>query len=144
MTTVVALPTASELLQEELAQPGFVLLDGRRYKLAFPMRAVLLYKKLTGDNLFVEGALEQVNPQKDPERWLSCLEAALQQHHPEVTREQLELWVDFGNVSAVSAAMFETLKSYLPQPKDKGKSPNAPAPAADLPASESQSPSSIV
>jgi|GEM_PF-5709227 len=128
------------LLQKELGGlPVKAIIGGQEYQLAFPIKAVILYKQKIGDNLFQVDTWKKVNPHEDPERFLACLWAALQTHHAGLAIEKLEQLVDFGNVVALMKSLTEALTSYMPKPPSEEKDPNASAPdqaPADAPEPE--------
>jgi hypothetical protein len=117
------------VLQQEIAgSPVTVTLRGEEYPLAYPMRAVILYKQLTGDNLFQGGCWQKIAPMEDPERFIACLWAGLHRYDWEkqawvepFTREQLQALVDFGNVNPACEAITKALTSFFPKAKDGDK-----------------------
>lgn len=119
------------LEQEITGKPVTVALAGQEYQLAYPVRAVILYKQKTGDNLFQSDCWQKVAPAEDPERFLACLWAGLQSKHPDITIEQLGELVDFGNATEMTRAIAEALTSYFP--KKKEANPNVQTPE-NLPA----------
>jgi hypothetical protein len=121
-------PKSVDVLTAEIAKsPAVTLNDGKQYRLAFPMRAVLLYKQKTGDNLF---DVENWKKLATPENMAAAFWAALSTHHPELTYDQVTVLVDFSNIKQVEAAIVECLQSYMPKIKSgNGDDPNAGPPA---------------
>jgi len=117
-----------DLLQQEITgAPVTVMLGGEEYTLAYPISAIILYKQKTGDNLFRSESWQKVAPGEDPERFLACLWAGLQAHHPDVTLEKLSALVDFRNAAEVNTAIARAIASYFPKKKE-GADPNAGKP----------------
>jgi hypothetical protein len=127
-------------LEQELtgSEPVTVKLGGKEYPLGYPMHAVILYKQLTGDNLFQGGCWNQIAPMEDPERFIACLFAGLQTYDVEhdrwdvpLTRSQIESFVDFGNANELVLAIARALTRFFPKakPEAQGES-QLPATAA--------------
>lgn len=118
-------------LQQELAAPVLArLLDPagqlRSYELVFNIRAVILYKQKTGDNLFNTATWTAINPGEDPERFQACLWAGLQAKHPEIGLEDVGTMVDFSNVVPVTTAIADAFAAHMPREESR---PNVAAPA---------------
>jgi hypothetical protein len=139
-------------LQQEITgrPPQLVSLGGREYPLDFSFHAVILYKQLTGDNLFDGDCWKKIAPLEDPERFIACLWAGLHKYDDAgetwivpFTRAQLERMIDFANVTPAVNAVALALASYFPKAEEKaqGESPLLPA-AATSSSEESESPNS--
>jgi hypothetical protein len=128
--------TREDLLEKEITgAPVTVTLGGEEYTLAYPISAIILYKQKTGDNLFRRESWQKVAPVEDPERFLACLWAGLQTHHPDMSIDKLGGLVDFHNAAELNLAIARAIASYFPQNKE-GADPNAMAP--ELAASDEQ------
>lgn len=146
----------NEALQQELTgrPPVLVSLGGQDYPLAFPIHAVILYKRATGDNLFDGTCWSKIAPLEDPERFVACLWAGLHQSADDVwsapfTVAQLGRLIDFSNVTPVCEAISKALSSYFPavDKKEAGKEPAAageePLPAPEAAASSEAASASV-
>lgn len=134
-----------DVLAKEIAggDPVTVRIRGTERVLAYPMHAVILYKQLTGDSLFVKESFEKIDLASDPERWFKCLWAGLHQFDGvkwtvPVTIDELGALVDFSNASDLSVQMVKAILQAMPKP-DPAKSKEAdskkelaPQPAAEL------------
>jgi hypothetical protein len=126
----------NDVLKQELIgrAPVFVSLGGQDYPLAFPIHAVILYKRSTGDNLFDGVCWKKIAPLEDPERFLACLWAGLHVQEPDETWTcpfsvaQLERLVDFTNVTPACEAIALALASYFPAAKEPPKDDASPKP----------------
>jgi hypothetical protein len=118
------------LEQELIGKPVTVTLGGCEYKLSFRLRAIILYKQKTGDNLFLPKTWPMIAPAQDPERFLACLWAGLQRHHPEMTIEKLEDLIDFSNSAEVVEAIARALTAHFPK-RQEDSDPNASAAPQD-------------
>jgi hypothetical protein len=130
----------NDLLERELtgSAPATVNLGGEEYPLAYPMHAVILYKQLTGDNLFDGECWQKIAPLLDPERFIACLFAGLHVYDPKsdefkapLTRKNIEALVDFGNVNEATTSITRALTRFMPKAaKDPSQGePVLPAPA---------------
>lgn len=138
-----------ELLQEELAAGVAVTIRGKDYKLAFPIGAVILYKKHTGESLFkfsswikpgpegtAEGASLLIGPDDDPEKFLFALHAGIYggqllaghrgQPDPALLPE-LQAGIDVRNADPLTSALIKALLAFLvpnhSQAEDSGPLP---------------------
>lgn len=125
----------NELLREELTPGASITLGGQSYALAFPMTAVIHYKRLTGDSLFQAESWSRIDMETDPGRFLAALWSAIHggyavagKTEAKPTLEELGSLVDFRNARAAAKALAETLASYILK---RDPDPNAPAPAAE-------------
>jgi hypothetical protein len=119
--------TQPDVLAREITPASEVTLHGKVYQLAFPMKAVILYKQKTGDNLFDPKKWKELS---DPEKLTAAFWAAASIHQPELSYDAVTLLLDFSNLPAAEAAIVECLQSYMPKPKPvEGDDPNAPAPS---------------
>ena len=123
----------TDLLQQEITGPvPTVRIGGTERSLAYPMHAVILYKQLTGDSLFVGDNFKKIDLQEDPDRWLKCLWVGLHQFvdgkwFAAVSLDELSALVDFSNAGEISIAMVRALMQSMPKAKDK-PDPNVAAP----------------
>lgn len=124
-----------ELLQEELAAGVPIEIGGKKYKLAFPIGAVILYKKHTGDSLFKfstwikpgpdgnsEGASLLIGPDDDPEKFIFALHAGIYggqllaghrgQPDPALLPE-LQAGIDVRNADELTSALVKSLLAFL-------------------------------
>jgi hypothetical protein len=140
----------NDLLERELtgSAPATVNLGGEEYPLAYPMHAVILYKQLTGDNLFEGGECwQRIAPLVDPERFIACLFAGLHTYdstndewkYP-LTRKNIQSLVDFGNVNKTVAAITSALTRFFPKAAAASGEPAPPAPQATAGGESSPSP----
>jgi hypothetical protein len=142
----------NDVLEKELTGGGPVMvkLGEKEYPLAYPMHAVLLYKQLTGDNLFQGNCWQKIAPMDDPERFMACLFAGLHVYdrqtdtwHAQLSREELGVLIDFGNVHDLCIAITRALTRFFPKAKKdaQGESklpvPPATAGSAVLPSPNS-------
>lgn len=118
----------NEALKQEIIGRSavFVSLGGQPYRLEFPMHAVILYRQLSGDNLFDGECWKKIAPLEDPERFIACLWAGLHRFEDgkwmvPFSREQLEMLVDFQNVTPTCEAVALALASYFPKAKPLGE-----------------------
>ena len=124
----------SDLLKAEVTpqEPGSdLVLNGKTYRITFPMSAVIRYKQKTGDSLFNIAHVIRID--KDPELLIAALWAGLQEHQPETKYEDVEKLVNVGTAVFVSVAVAAALKSYLPsEVKDRVEAddPNVVSPPA--------------
>jgi hypothetical protein len=141
----------NDVLQQELTgrPPDLVCLGGKDYPLDFSIHAVILYKKLTGDNLFDGQCWSKIAPLEDPERFIACLWAGLHSYeddkwHVPFSRGQLEKLVDFTNVTPITESVALALAAYFPKAKkDEDSAGESQLPTAATASSEaSPSPSS--
>ena len=105
----------SELLKAEVTPqvPGSDLeLNGKKYRITYPMSAVLRYKQKTGDNLFNPSHVLKID--EDPELLIAVLWAGLQEHQPETKYEDVEAMVNVGTSYLINKAITQALISYLP------------------------------
>jgi hypothetical protein len=125
-------------LEQELTggAPVTVKLGGEEYPLAFPMHAVILYKQLTGDNLF-HGGWEKIAPLEDPERFIACLYAGIQTYDAEhdswrapLSQNRLMSLIDFGpGVNEICGAITRALTRCFPKVEASAGEPKLPAAA---------------
>jgi hypothetical protein len=129
----------NEALKQELTgrPPVLVSLGGRDYPLEFSIHAVILYKQLTGDNLFDGKCWSKIAPLEDPERFTACLWAGLHEFADgkwtaPLTRSQIEKLIDFTNVTPTCESVAKALASYFPKVQnDEAASPGeTPLPAS--------------
>ena len=112
------------ILQQEVSgRPVAVVLGGEEYPLEFSIHAVILYKQITGDNLFDGTCWSKIAPLVDPERFIACLWAGLHQYADDkwsvpFTRPQLEKLVDFANVNPTCEAVTRALVAQFPKAKE--------------------------
>lgn len=145
------------LLEQELTgtAPVLVKLGAKKYPLAYPLHAVLLYKsetlkierdravdeesraKAKGDNLFQTNTWNKIGPDDDPERFLACLWVGLHQEQPdhtwlpELSKEEICSLADFSNAPDIVLAITKALLSYFPEEKKEAASPNEQTPATE-------------
>lgn len=129
--------SASVNITVEIVPRSKVRLGGADYELRYNMRAVLLYKEKTGDNLFLRESLNKIGPADDPEKFLWCLWAGLQTVHPELKREFLEEAIGLGDAPQILQSMLEAIVASFPEarPGNPPEPETAPAtkPLAETP-----------
>lgn len=129
----------NEALKQELTgrAPVLASLGGKEYALAFPIHAVIQYKRLTGDSLFDGKCWSKIAPTEDPERFLACLWAGLHVQASDdtwnspFTIDQLGRLVDFTNAMPLCEAIALALASYFPAAKEKATSDPKPQELAE-------------
>jgi hypothetical protein len=129
-----------DLLQQEITgAPVTVRIRGLDRTLAYPLYAVILYKQLTGDSLFVKASFEKIDLATDPDRWLKCLWAGLHVFNREWSvpfpLEELAVLIDFSNAGEISIAMARALTQSMPKARKEDArkedaDPNAEAPGS--------------
>lgn len=136
------------ILQQEVSgRRVAVVLGGEEYPLEFSIHAVILYKQITGDNLFDGTCWSKIAPLVDPERFIACLWAGLHQYADDkwsvpFTRSQLEKLVDFANVNLTCAAVTRALMAQFPNAKEETSQGEPVLPATATNGSAQESPSS--
>lgn len=115
-----------DVLDREInGEPITVRIRGTERPLRYPLHAVVLYKQLTGDSLFVPANFAKIDLGADPDRWLKCLWSGLHELQEDgkwkapVTIEELGALVDFSNAAEISVQMAKALTRSMPKPKDK-------------------------
>jgi hypothetical protein len=126
---------AIDPIAREIAPPTTIRIDGVDHELRYNMRAVLLYKEKTGDNLFLRESLNKIGPADDPEKFLWCLWAGLQSSAPQLTREVLEEQLMLGDAAAILKAIFEAIVRSFPEARP-GNPPEPETAPASPPAIE--------
>jgi hypothetical protein len=117
----------SDVLQKEIASPVTLTLAESEWQLSLPTSAVIRYKQKTGDNLFNVAHWARIDD--DPEKLIALLWVAVQEHQPGTKLEIIEPLVNISSSQAITKAIVELLRSYLPKPKPAGGAdPNALAP----------------
>lgn len=106
-----------------------VKIGGRDLALVYNMRAVLLYKQKTGDNLFSGAALHAIGPASDPERFLWCLWAGLQSQQPDITRDFLEENINFAEASDLLKSIVAAIADDFPEARPANPPEPETAPA---------------
>jgi hypothetical protein len=120
----------AETLSPAPRRPAKHVSIGRRdLSLVYNMRAVLLYKQKTGDNLFSGAALHSIGPASDPERFLWCLWAGLQSQQPDVTRDFLEENVNFAEASDLLKSIVAAIADDFPEARPANPPEPETAPA---------------
>lgn len=128
-----------DVLDKEISGDAItVRIRGVERPLAYPMHAVILYKQLTGDSLFVQENFAKIDVRQDPERWLQCLWAGMHvftdgKWAAPFTLEELGALVDFSNAGEISVQMAKAVTQSMPKADPEAKKEPAPE-AADLPA----------
>jgi hypothetical protein len=121
-----------DALEKEIAGDAItVQIRGTERPLAYPMHAVILYKQLTGDSLFVQNAFDKIDVREDPERWLKCLWAGLHvfaegKWTAPLTFEELSALIDFSNAGEISIQMAKAVTQSMPKPDPAAKKVPAP------------------
>jgi hypothetical protein len=105
----------TDVLQKEIASPVPLTLENKEWKLSLPTSAVIRYKQKTGDNLFNVSHWARIDD--DPEKLIALLWVAVQEHQPSTKLEIIEPLVNIGTSQAITKAVIELLRSYLPKPK---------------------------
>jgi hypothetical protein len=105
----------TDVLQKEIASPVLLTLENKEWKLSLPTSAVIRYKQKTGDNLFNVAHWARIDD--DPEKLIALLWVAVQEHQPGTKLEVIEPLVNIGTSQAITKAVIELLRSYLPKPK---------------------------
>jgi len=106
-----------DVLQAEITPGSKLVLHGKEYQLAFPFKAVLLYKQKTGDSLFDPENLKKLG---QPENLIVAIWAALAIHQPELTYDEVSCLVDLSNIKQAEEALVKCIASYFPEPKPVG------------------------
>jgi len=106
--------------------PKRVSIGGQELSLIYNMRAVVLYKQKTGDSLFAAASLNSIGPAVDPDKFLWCLWAGLQTEHPDITRDFLELHINFDQAADLLRAMVDAIAGDFPEPKPATGNPPEP------------------
>jgi hypothetical protein len=143
------------VLEQELTgrPPVLVSLGGQSYPLEFSIHAVILYKSLTGDNLFDGACWQKIVPTEDPARFVACLWAGLHVYDhaserwaPPFPQAHLERLIDFSNATPLCLQVAQALAAYFPKAKPKEAStagesplPDPANPSSSAPASASAS-----
>lgn len=111
-------------LQKEITPGAAVTLHGRTFRLTLPVRAVLVFKKETGIDLFNLG--DKTEESESTENIVRLFHSMLVEHHPEVTFDEVTLLADLGNMPFLRTAVLECIASYLPAPRkdQREKLPN--------------------
>lgn len=138
-----------DALEKEITDGGAVViaLRGKEHPLAYPMHAVILYKRETGDSLFDPTAWPKIDLQQDPGRWLACLWAGMHIQQPDnswkapFTVDELSALVDFGNAGGISNKMVEALTRFMP--KAKASDPKVQAASEEPPTSPTSESSGV-
>lgn len=121
----------NELLQQEIAPPVNVAIGGVYRTIAFPMAGVILYKQLTGDNLFDTSTWQKADLAADPERFLTLLWVGLHvvqdgKFVSQISLDELAQQIDYGPPAGeLAVALFKALTRFMPVKKV----PNDQAPA---------------
>jgi len=121
-----------DVLDKEISgDPITVRIRGVERPLAYPMHAVILYKQLAGDSLFVQENFEKIDVRQDPQRWLQCLWAGLHvfadgKWTAPVTLEELGALVDFSNAGEISVQMAKAVTQSMPKADPAAKKELAP------------------
>lgn len=99
-----------------------VTIAGRECRLSYPLHAIFLYKKLTGESLFQFDNWNKIDFEENYECWIACLWAGLHELGPDgwsapYTRQELEPLVGFENGAILHTKMVEALTAWMPKPK---------------------------
>jgi hypothetical protein len=126
---------ADALTQEIIGGAATVAIAGRQHQLAYPLSAVIEYKRLTGDNLFQVETWRKADAREDPERFLALLWVGLAavKPGPGFSREQLAELIPFGpQAGEIAVAMLKALTQYFPRQEAAAEKP-APAEGEAVP-----------
>jgi hypothetical protein len=130
----------SDALDQEINGAAVtVRIRGTERPLRYALFAVVLYKQLTGDSLFVPANFTKIELTSDPDRWMKCLWAGLHELQPDgkswkapFTLEELGALVDFSNAAEISVQMVKALTQSMPKPRKESDDPKvAPPPSAE-------------
>ena len=141
---------SNDVLDREIhGDPITVRIRGTEHRLRYPLYAVVLYKQLTGDSLFVSENFPKIDLATDPDRWMKCLWAGLHQLQPDgkwkapLTLEELGALVDFSNAAEISLQMVKALTQSMPKPQPKDGKDDSDPKAAPLPSAEDKGPGPV-
>jgi hypothetical protein len=114
------------LVTEEITGAAVtVSICGRECVVSYPMHNLLLFKKQTGQSLFVAEAWRRLDFEEDSEVWTACLWAGLHSRQDDgswtspFTLEELNRpdVIGLHNAVRVHNAMFAALTSWMPRKK---------------------------
>jgi hypothetical protein len=132
----------SDAIQSEITGPPvMVAIGGRELPLSYPLHALFLYKRLTGDTLFLFTNWQKLDFEENYECWMACLYAGLHQQQRDgswrapYSRVELEIMINLSNGPEIHRAMVAALTAWMP--KEKKTQPNESAatnPKSETPA----------
>jgi hypothetical protein len=100
-----------------------VTIAGRACQLSYPLHAIFLYKRLTGESLFQFDNWKRIDFEENYDCWISCLWAGLHELQDgkwltPFTRPELETVLGFSNAGDIHASMVEALTAWMPKAKE--------------------------
>lgn len=116
--------TQPNLISSEITGPPVtVIIADRECVLSYPLHALFLYKKLTGDSLFSFANWSKLEFEGNYECWIACLWAGLHVQDASgswkapYTLPELEQLVGFNNAMEIQTKMVAALTAWMPKEK---------------------------